>query len=162
MQNNIDNHKHQKTKMILKILGPILLLIGLASVIIGIVDMGLNITGSNEPKLFFLMMLGFPLIAIGLFITIIGNMQKINSYVVREQVPTTNETLNNLASSIGNVANTVRENVEQKKCPNCGKLNDINAKYCNNCGKPLVKICPNCNKENGTDATYCNNCGTRL
>ena len=158
MYNNINNQKQK----ILKIVGPFILLIGIALVITGFVDIGLSINKSDTPQLFFLLMIGFPLCALGIFLTLVANMKKVGAYVAREQASTTNDTLNYLASSIGNVANTVKENVEQKKCPNCGHLNDINAKYCNNCGKPLVKICPNCNEENDNTATYCDNCGTRL
>ncbi len=51
-------------------------------------------------------------------------------------------------------------------CPNCGKINDNDARFCNYCGVSLKKkqqnICPNCGEENLPEARYCVSCGTRI
>lgn len=52
-------------------------------------------------------------------------------------------------------------------CTKCGKQSPDTAKFCSNCGQPLVKqkrekICPNCQKVREPDMLFCDNCGTRL
>lgn len=61
------------------------------------------------------------------------------------------------------------------KCPACAKMNEPDAKYCDQCGAKLptptepysadagdtVK-CPSCGKMNDTDAAYCDQCGVEL
>ena len=47
-------------------------------------------------------------------------------------------------------------------CPNCNEENDYEAKYCDNCGKQLVKICAKCSMKNDADAVFCKSCGERI
>ena len=44
-------------------------------------------------------------------------------------------------------------------CIECGSLNRIGAKYCENCGKPSVRTCSHCNGELSLTARFCSNCG---
>lgn len=63
---------------------------------------------------------------------------------------------------------------ETVKCPSCGKMNDTDAHFCDQCGAALsgdapyspsadetVK-CPDCGKMNAPDASYCDQCGAKL
>jgi CHAT domain/Double zinc ribbon len=48
-------------------------------------------------------------------------------------------------------------------CPQCGILCDSDAKYCSDCGSPLLVVCPGCKvplKRGGQ--SYCSNCGKPL
>ncbi|MDX1415144.1 MAG: adenylate/guanylate cyclase domain-containing protein [Candidatus Promineifilaceae bacterium] len=47
-------------------------------------------------------------------------------------------------------------------CTNCGKQNPDDAKFCQNCGRPLAIICPRCQTRNTADANFCKNCGHSL
>ena len=47
-------------------------------------------------------------------------------------------------------------------CPHCQTANPDGAKFCMNCGRPLVLACPNCNTELPAAAKFCFNCGQRL
>jgi predicted ATPase/class 3 adenylate cyclase len=47
-------------------------------------------------------------------------------------------------------------------CPNCQANNPCEARFCMNCGIPLVVICQNCTFENMLSANFCNNCGFSL
>ncbi|HVN52845.1 MAG TPA: adenylate/guanylate cyclase domain-containing protein [Anaerolineaceae bacterium] len=47
-------------------------------------------------------------------------------------------------------------------CPNCSHINPNDARFCQNCGKPLERACPNCSTLNGLEARFCKNCGTAL
>lgn len=59
-------------------------------------------------------------------------------------------------------------------CKKCGASNNVDAKFCQNCGilledrdtvhenKPKNIFCPKCGAENNTDAKFCQNCGILL
>lgn len=54
---------------------------------------------------------------------------------------------------------------ERIKCPECGKENNSDSKFCANCGKKIItekKICPKCKTENLNNFKYCSNCGESL
>lgn len=54
-------------------------------------------------------------------------------------------------------------------CPNCGKKQDLENRYCGNCGMDLTnlekvstKYCPNCGGERKSNSKYCGNCGEKF
>src|SRR5512147_320439 len=47
-------------------------------------------------------------------------------------------------------------------CPNCQASNSEKARFCMNCGKPLLRVCANCSAENPAEASFCQNCGQPL
>lgn len=47
-------------------------------------------------------------------------------------------------------------------CPNCSFENTRDAKFCQNCGRPLERLCPNCGTPNASSARFCSNCGFNL
>jgi class 3 adenylate cyclase/tetratricopeptide (TPR) repeat protein len=47
-------------------------------------------------------------------------------------------------------------------CPNCSFENARDAKFCQNCGRPLERLCPNCGTPNAPSARFCRNCGFNL
>lgn len=51
-----------------------------------------------------------------------------------------------------------------QKCGNCGALVPAGAKFCHNCGAKIgsVKSCPNCHADVPDGAKFCNNCGTKI
>lgn len=63
---------------------------------------------------------------------------------------------------------------ETVDCPDCGRGNDTDASYCDQCGMQLTPsteysagadedvTCPNCECVNDDDAEYCDQCGIRL
>lgn len=51
------------------------------------------------------------------------------------------------------------------KCPNCGKRNRNDNKFCGECGTDLSEakmICPNCEKIHFEGENFCTNCGSEL
>ncbi len=48
------------------------------------------------------------------------------------------------------------------KCAYCSFNNPHDAKFCQQCGKPLERVCPICGTHNDSDAKFCKNCGTNL
>lgn len=47
-------------------------------------------------------------------------------------------------------------------CDYCGRIYLSGSKYCDRCGKPLVKECPDCGQIVSRKADYCRNCGKKL
>lgn len=47
-------------------------------------------------------------------------------------------------------------------CPYCGVPNSPGSKFCETCGKPLVKRCVNCGTEIAPGEKFCKNCGVRV
>ncbi len=47
---------------------------------------------------------------------------------------------------------------QQQRCPNCGTLNDGEARNCRSCGTPLRIECPNCGLMMPTEYRACTNC----
>ncbi len=51
-------------------------------------------------------------------------------------------------------------------CPECGKNNSNNAKFCNGCGRSFVDnsdmYCPKCGEKNSINSKFCHSCGTEL
>ena len=48
------------------------------------------------------------------------------------------------------------------KCLDCSYENPEDARFCQNCGKPIQRICPVCGTANDLDARFCKNCGNNL
>ncbi len=57
-----------------------------------------------------------------------------------------------------------RRNTMEKSCPNCHAANEDVARFCEECGYPLVKTkqCYRCGHDVGRTAKFCSNCGTRM
>jgi serine/threonine-protein kinase len=47
-------------------------------------------------------------------------------------------------------------------CPQCGKTNAAEARFCKACGAGLVVSCPQCQTEYPPDARFCSGCGANL
>jgi class 3 adenylate cyclase/ribosomal protein L40E len=47
-------------------------------------------------------------------------------------------------------------------CPQCGNVNQEDARFCTRCGRPLSLICAVCGTANSPDARFCNQCGSPL
>ncbi len=54
------------------------------------------------------------------------------------------------------------ETVPALDCAACGTRNLASAKFCSNCGKPLLATCPACATANQPGARFCSNCGQAL
>lgn len=50
-------------------------------------------------------------------------------------------------------------------CPNCGAQNEVNDRFCSNCGaslQPAKPKCPNCGEQIESDDKFCPECGTKI
>lgn len=162
-ERDIYEKNHRKKKIILRTVGIVLVLGGLAAAIYGFVDMGLAFSGNDfrVPK-FWLFFIGFPAIAIGSFLLTASFQRAINRFVKDENAPVFNEMGKQIAPGLSSISNALHKGAENTVCASCGAVNDKDAKFCNNCGAPLKIICPECGAENTSTAKFCDNCGAPL
>ncbi|MDR3263301.1 MAG: zinc ribbon domain-containing protein [Clostridiales bacterium] len=159
--------KHQRTKAILKIVGPIVLGVGIIMVIIGFVDFFSAMGRFGAPKFFWLFFAGFPFLGIGGVLTMTAFRSEIVSYHTREAAPVINEFSENVVPAVKNFASAVKEGISGTKdtaliCPTCGEKNQTDAKFCNTCGAPLKSVCTKCGEENAPASMFCKACGEKL
>lgn len=152
--------KHEKTKKILKIIGPIIALCGLGLAIMGFADMIISSEKGEMPSLFWGLIAGLPLIAIGAMISLTGFRREIIRYTKNESVPVVNEAGEEIAPAVSAIASAAK-GAERNICPDCGKPNEEGAKFCRHCGKPLYITCPVCGEQVRAGA-YCDKCGAKL
>ncbi len=114
----MNNDKHNKVKTRLKIIGFIVLAIGLACTVTGMVDFfttAMNMKGM--PKLFWLLFIGVPMLGIGGALLGFAFKREIMRYTKNEAVPVINEASEELKPAVKSVAEAVKEadKTEEKK-----------------------------------------------
>ena len=156
--------KHERTKRILKIVGPIVAAAGLILAVVGFVSFFSSFGSGGMPSLFWCAFVGMPVFVIGLGITFTAFRREIATYHKNESAPVINEFAEDIKPAVQSVASAVRETAAAQDaiCPNCGEKNDADAKFCKNCGAALRKVCPDCGEQNDADAKFCKSCGKSL
>jgi len=178
MDNKEYENRYQGTSNALKIIGWILLAVGIVCVVIGMGSFFATMAsfGSGDiemPKFFFLCFIGGPAVIGGIVCLSLGYRRKMMDYTASQAAPVakdfTNYMLDETGDSIANVANKISskkeepiEGVTGNKCTRCGFINPASARFCSKCGAAITKICPNCGAENDDGAKYCNSCGKPL
>lgn len=159
----MDNNNHEETKKKLKIIGSIILGVGITLSAIGLISF-FSVFGSGDfPKLFFLVFPGFPMIGIGASMLSFAYKREIMRYSKNESVPVINEAIEEVGPTVKKVVSGEKTSDEKtKKCPNCGAENPDKNKFCPECGATLDKICPTCGNTVDADDKFCPNCGTKL
>lgn len=166
----MNEQQHNATKKKLRVIGIILIIVGVLCMTTGIVDFSLAFNGKEvrDPTLFFLIFLGSPIMVAGIICLIFGFKKEIGMYIKNESVPVINEAAGDLKPAIKSVVSAVKEglNGEEKQsdrvCSHCGKSNDGNHAFCSFCGKPLGKTCPVCGAQQEYGDAFCGKCGAKL
>ena len=149
--------KHEKTKKVIKIVGPIILVLGIISLIVGIV-----ISFQGEMSFIWLPIVSMVAIFIGSTLTIFGYRREMARYAKNESVPVINEASEDFKPTFKNIAEAFKDDSSSNhRCPYCGHDVDENSKFCSNCGKQLTVICPHCHQE-VDPGKFCSNCGKPL
>lgn len=132
--------KHLKVKKTLKIVGLIMLGIGLVCAITGFVNFFMVFGTGEMPRLFFLCFIGFPLIGVGGGLTLFGFKREITSFSVKETVPVINDVSKDISPAVRNITSAIRDGIhtaDTTKCKVCGAYNKIGSKFCNECGSKI-------------------------
>ena len=135
----------------LRILGPILLAAGLLMTAVAMIDFFGSMNSFAMPTNFWMAFVGLPLIAVGASITKLAYLGPASRYVAGELAPTLRDTLGALGAGSGELV-----------CPACGGRSAAEARFCDDCGAPMVRTCAVCHAGNAADATFCDRCGTEL
>lgn len=160
--------EHKKTRSVFRLLGPIILIIGFACMLVAAIDF-FTLEGFEEPQYFWLFFLAMPTIFVGFILTALGYGGSVAKYQSREYAPVAKDTFNYLAkettSGVKDIANALQQGSEPSlslNCNQCHHTNPIDAKFCNGCGEKLVLVCHSCKHINTSDAHFCNQCGISL
>ena len=157
------NPQHEKVKLILKIVGISLIVVGLAFTVIGFVDFFKTFsTRDGFPKKFWCCFVGLPLFGIGLGLTTQAFRREIGKFVATESVPAADTLLRGVTPAMANMANEMKDSEANATTCECGAQNDENDKFCKNCGKSLTTLCPDCGERLNGDSKFCTNCGKKL
>lgn len=147
------NPKNEKARKVMKIVGPICMVIGFGLIIFSFMTFFNNPQGIIIPFI-----LGGVSLMIGTYCINLGFRKNIRSYTASQDAPIIKDTVDYIAneSALSNLVGS--SNI----CPKCGEHNEEDAKFCDKCGTKLVNVCPNCGTENKADAKFCSNCGKEL
>lgn len=161
----MNTQQHQNTKRTFRVLGVVLLAFGAVLAMTGFVNFALSISDGEMPTLFWMLFLGFPLLAFGLMLLLMSLRQEITRYVKNETIPVINEAGEEIAPAVRAVAAAAREGViptEHLTCGACGAENPAGNSYCGKCGAPLARTCPACGASVKAGDAYCGQCGKKL
>ena len=168
---------HGAKRGLLRVLGPIVLLVGLGFVAVGMVSFFAAFGSFGPPKHFWCAFVGMPILFVGGAMTAYGYMGAMARYQAQELAPVGKDAFNYLAkgtsgglkSAASAVASGLAEGMgaqrdEGVRCSACGAVNDADANFCDECGAPLstTKECPACQALNDSGAKFCDNCGAGL
>lgn len=164
---------HTKARRFFRIVGPLVVLIGILFMGIGLFDFFQAFNSfSMGPTKFHYMFIGMPLLFIGIVLCNLGYGSVAARYVAREMAPVTSDTFNyvghEIQDGVKEISRAVTEGrieaIQEVKihCKNCSAENDHNANFCSICGQTLKNTCNDCFEENPADANFCNKCGNEL
>lgn len=177
---------HSQARGCLRVVGPIVLIAGVALTVTGFISFFSAFGGDEPPRYFWCAFLGMPVGFVGLVLTNFAYMGKVARYAAGEAAPVVKDTFNYMADGTSDGLKKVgtaigaglgagfregmggpaagAEPAEKVRCHKCNNLNDADARFCDQCGATLSKTlpCPSCGELNDADARFCDNCGRPL
>ncbi len=168
------NDKNQQIRNVLKIAGPILIVVGIVLIILGrqgerdweerrnqqsrefmagqrdIHDIDNGVSGG-----FFLLGAGMFTIVAGIACLGFAYQRAFLQYQAREYAPVLKEAIGEVAPALSGGKSLA--------CPSCHTANATDAKFCKECGLSLEpKACAKCGATNESGAKFCTGCGSPL
>ncbi len=169
---------HTATRNTLRVIGPLIVLIGLGFLAVGLISFFRAFGGDGPPTEFWCAFVGMPLLFMGGVMTSYGYMGKVMRYGAQDTAPVIKDTFNYMAEGTSDGIKTMASALGQGlregglvgggsqtmvRCHKCNALVPDDAKFCSQCGQTLgkTKPCPSCQELNDPDAKFCDNCGHR-
>ena len=174
--NRIDP-QHQPIRNTLRVVGPLLLGVGVIFMIVGFVDFFSAFGGFEPPTKFWCFFVGGPLLFFGGAMTMYGYMGRMARYVSQEMTPVATDTfkyaVGETKDSVRDLAGAVGEGLGLRKsagaavhirCQKCTHENEADAQFCSQCGAPMVRAdpCAKCGHPNEPDSKFCDHCGGEM
>ena len=160
---------HKTKRRFFRVAGLSILAVGIALLIIGMVDFFSASFGG--PKYFWGNFIALPLIFVGASLTSMGYMGSMARYSAQEMAPVASDTFNYVAeetkTGVETLVRAIKDGIDDQEtmpCPDCHKANPKDAAFCNGCGSSLdqEKACTRCATKNSQGASFCNGCGAKL
>jgi hypothetical protein len=142
---------HSTIRLVLRILGPTIAGFGVLFMVFGVGSFFSSFGTFEPPRYFWCLFVGMPLLFVGIAMCMFAFLGSINRYVSGEAAPVQKDTFNYLAEGTKEGARTVataigeglaagmhQDEYEGKRCLRCHHDNDMNSKFCKNCGASLV------------------------
>ncbi len=172
-----DDSQHTGLRDLLRVIGPVIVIVGGIFTLIGLVSFFSAFGGMEPPRQFWCAFVGLLLVGIGMAISKFAYLGAITRYMADEVAPVgsdvvnymtqgTKESVRDLATAVGEGFRTGSATGETRvvRCRKCNTDNDAAARFCKNCGTSLAKTkpCEACGEMNDLDARFCDNCGKAL
>lgn len=108
MKNRIESSGHRSVRKFLRLAGPLVALTGLGFMAVGVIDF-FSAFGSfgREPKLFWCLFVGMPLLFVGIVMCKLGYFGAVFRYLAAETAPVARDTVNYMAEGTQDAVKTV-------------------------------------------------------
>ncbi len=117
MNNKLETPKHSSVRSFLRVLGPVLTLVGLAFIAVGMISFFAAFGSFGAPRYFWCCFVGSPILFAGIVMCKFGYFGAIVRYLAAESAPVAKDTANYMAegtaSAVKTVARAVAEGVQE-------------------------------------------------
>ena len=119
MNNDLPSPKHNAARSFLRIVGPLVAVVGLIFIAIGLISFFTAFGGHGQPRYFWCGFVGMPLLFVGLVMTKFGYIGAVARYVAAESAPVAKDTINYMAEgtqgAVKTIARSVAEGVQEAR-----------------------------------------------
>ena len=167
------NPGHKTASSLMKVIGPLITGVGAILIAIGLGSFFSSASSfsSGPPRYFWCVFLGMPTLFVGIVISKFAYVGTVLRYMSAESAPVAKDTFNYMADGtkegVRDIAGAIREGIlgsedTQLVCPSCQCVNDVAARFCDQCGQPISieKDCSVCQTANEADSKFCDSCGS--
>jgi hypothetical protein len=148
------NPGHKDIRLVLRVIGPLLILLGVGCIFVAVLDIfgTMNRMGTpGPPKKFFLFFLGAPTFFLGLIVSKFAYLGAAARYMAQEILPVSKDGINYIAEGTQKGVSTITRSLGAGLAEGMGTVGPD--------GEPGIR-CHKCNMTNDGDSKFCNGCST--
>ena len=105
--NNLQTPRHQQVRSVLRVVGPIVAVVGLVFMVVGAVSFFSAFGGGGSPRLFWCCFVGMPVLFVGIVICKFAYMGSLLRYMAAEMTPVATDAVNEMAEGTQGAVKTV-------------------------------------------------------